>query len=96
MALLDIHVVYLLHGLWGNPTDMHALRDSLQLRADKEETSINIYCCQSYRASKSYDGIDVCADRVIDEITQHMNGLSATGRRVRKFSILGYAFLGPE
>lgn len=68
---------------------MHALRDSLQVEARKQDVSVDIYCCQSYEGTKTYDGVDVCADRAVREIKQHVAELEQDGHQVEKFSILG-------
>jgi hypothetical protein len=84
-----IHVVFLLHGLWGNPTQMYTLRDALKSHADEVRCNVRVWCCESYQRSKTCDGIDICADRAIDEITEQITTIRNSGKFIQKFSILG-------
>ena len=85
------HVLFLLHGLWGWPDHMFAVRDALLAHAREHQASVNVYCCESYQGTRAYDGVDVCADRVVDEVHGKMKALRDSGRQVDKFSILGSA-----
>lgn len=89
----SIHAVFLLHGLWGWPEHMHALRDALHNQAEKQDASVDIYCCRSYEGTKTYDGVDVCADRVVAEIRQHIIEIQQSSHNVEKLSILGSVHL---
>jgi len=88
------HVVFLLHGLWGNPTHMHTLRDALKARAHTLNCNLLVWCCESYQRSKTFDGVDICADRVIHEITDKITEARKSGSSVQKFSILGQVLIG--
>lgn len=85
-----IHVVFLLHGLWGRASDLSCLKDTLDKEAASRATGIgvDVVICKSYERSKTYDGVDVCADRAVDEIRKYVAS-KPTGSVV-KFSILGY------
>jgi hypothetical protein len=87
------HVVFLLHGLWGNPTQMYTLREALNSRAKELHRNVRVWCCESYQRSKTFDGVDVCADRAIHEITEKIEETRKSGSFVQKFSILGQASL---
>lgn len=43
---------------------------------------------------KTYDGIDWCSERVVQEIEQEMRRLESSGRTVVAFSLLGYSLGG--
>lgn len=83
------HAVFLLHGIWGNPTQMYTLKDTLVERAESEGANIDVWCCESYRGPKTFDGVDICADRIIQEIHIKIKDFDRDGRRATKFSILG-------
>ena len=85
------HVLFLLHGLWGWPSHMHVLRDVLLEHAREHQASVDVYCCQSYQGTRTYDGVDVCADRVVVEVHSKIKTLRDNGCSVDKFSILGSA-----
>ena len=36
--------------------------------AREHQASVDVYCCQSYQGTRTYDGVDVCADRVVVEV----------------------------
>lgn len=83
------HVVVLLHGLWGVPTQMYTLRDELKARADQEGADLVIHACESFQGAKTSDGVDICADRAFGEIKDKITELRKAGRKTTKFSILG-------
>lgn len=90
---LATHVVFLLHGLWGFDYHMHSLRDALLAEQDSrsasQEVQIVVHCCKSYQDWMTYDGVDVCADRAVEEIRERTSQLRSEGHRVSRFSILG-------
>ena len=77
----------------GWPNHMHALRDALLEHAREHQAAVDVYCCQSYQGTGTYDGVDVCADRVVVEVHSKIKALRDSGRYVDKFSILGSARL---
>lgn len=85
----NIHTVFLLHGLWGKASDLFCLKDTLEkeARSRATEEAVEVFICTSYESSRTYDGVDVCADRTVDEIRRYVD--SRTPRQVVKFSILG-------
>ncbi|KAF8335816.1 putative serine esterase-domain-containing protein, partial [Cantharellus anzutake] len=94
IAQTQIHAVFLCHGLWGRPEHMHTLRRVLQQRADSTGHILEVHCCESYSDVKTYDGVDVCADRVVEEIHSKIEDYRKASQEVRKFSILGYSLGG--
>ena len=68
---------------------MHSLRDALQSREQPGGQMLRIHCCESYAGVKTYDGVDVCADRVVDEIYSTIEVYRKVSEEVCKFSILG-------
>lgn len=88
-VMTTTHVVVLLHGLWGVPTQMNTLRDELVARADREGADVVVHACESYKGAKSSDGVDICADRAFGEIKDKIIELKKDGRKTTKFSILG-------
>ncbi|KAF8315952.1 hypothetical protein DL93DRAFT_2034786, partial [Clavulina sp. PMI_390] len=89
-----VHAVFLLHGLWGYQEHMFSLRDALTSRARNDGAAIDIYCSHSYEGTRTYDGVDVCADRAIAEVHAHISKLTAQGKAVDRFSILGFSLGG--
>ena len=85
----QVHAVFLCHGLWGEPRHMYSLREALQNREQNGSCILRIHCCESYSGTKTYDGVDVCADRVVGEIYSTIELYRNASQEVHKFSILG-------
>ncbi|BGP21280.1 lipid particle protein [Rhodotorula toruloides] len=114
LAPRPVHLVTVLHGLWGSPTHIayvvdsvtrHASRPSaLRSRARESspsraaETDVEVVVLAPRTNAESfahtYDGIDVCADRVVDEIDAEVRRIEDDGGRVERFSIVGYSLGG--
>jgi hypothetical protein len=58
------HAVFLLHGLWGNKTHFWCVEEELK----RIHPSLRIHACAANEGNKTYDGIDVGADRVVAEV----------------------------
>ncbi|CAG8577021.1 7167_t:CDS:2 [Ambispora leptoticha] len=78
------HLVVCVHGLWGNPGHLQYLVDQL---IKKHGNSINI-------SSYTFDGIDICGDRLVEEIKEKIKSLKEDGIKITKFSIIGYSLGG--
>ncbi|SCU86180.1 LAME_0D04852g1_1 [Lachancea meyersii CBS 8951] len=94
----SIHLVVLVHGLWGNRTHFDYIRGALETefesRKSKDSSRNNeelvIYTTHLNEGYKTYDGIDVCGVRVAGEIEAQLTELSS----VTKFSLCGYSLGG--
>ncbi|KAJ9113624.1 hypothetical protein QFC22_005932, partial [Naganishia vaughanmartiniae] len=107
-ARKDVHLVVLVHGLWGNPKHLEVAREELELayqRAKEQETKdtgsgateISILVVQGNEGTYTYDGIDVCAGRVAKEINKEVTRIEKDGScNVREFSVMGYSVGGPK
>ena len=58
------HAVFLIHGLWGNKTHFWYVEQQLR----QTYPSLKIHACAVNEGKKTYDGIDVGADRVVAEV----------------------------
>jgi hypothetical protein len=62
------HAVFLVHGLWGNKAHFWFVEEQLR----KAYPSLNIHSCSVNEGNRTYDGIDVGGDRVLEEVhSQH-------------------------
>ena len=70
------HLAVLVHGLWGNPNHLNYLRDTLQ----EQQTDGRLYIFQpkSNADSFTYDGIEVGAERITNEVEQKIKGAFMT------------------
>lgn len=102
---MGIHLVVLVHGLWGTVAHfdyvsaqllkygavVHENGDVVSVSDDKTV----VYRTTTNQGYFTYDGIDVCGTRVANEITSEVNFLNETsGSVVDRISIMGYSLGG--
>ncbi|KAK6514421.1 hypothetical protein TWF506_008814 [Arthrobotrys conoides] len=86
------HLVVLVHGLWGNPTHMEYLAESLKSRYDDSQLIVHVAARNS--GNHTYDGIELGGERLAAEIEELLEDFSDKGVIIRKFSIVGYSLGG--
>ncbi|KAL7341107.1 ADP-ribose pyrophosphatase [Rhodotorula toruloides] len=97
MAPTSVHLCVILHGLWGSPSHVSYLSESLtsharstaQPEAGEEESiglEVLISKANGISAGHLYDGID--------EIDEEVRRLEKEGAKVERFSIVGYSLGG--
>lgn len=107
MASTPVHLCVILHGLWGSPSHVSYLSESLtsharstaQPEAGEEEPirlEVLVSKANGISAGHLYDGIDVCAERVVEEIDEEVRRLEGEGAMVERFSIIGCVFFLPQ
>ncbi|GAA5930214.1 hypothetical protein JCM3775_004331 [Rhodotorula graminis] len=100
-----VHLVVILHGLFGSPKHVAYLASALereaaaQLKArgdDEDGRKLVVLVVQSNGLSSAhlYDGIDVCAARVVEEVDAEVERIERQGGRVERFSMVGYSLGG--
>lgn len=92
----EVHLVVLVHGLWGNPNHMDTIEKTL-LKSLKGVSKHRIVTIKpsSFRFWKTYDGIQRCAELVIADIFFEIEALKQTNKyKVTSFSIIGYSLGG--
>ncbi|KAF2861850.1 DUF676-domain-containing protein [Piedraia hortae CBS 480.64] len=82
------HLLILLHGLWGNPSHLHSLRTAIET----EHPTLEVFIPSTTSHYHTYDGIEVCAERVAHEIETHIT--SNPSVTYAKLSIVGYSLGG--
>ena len=78
--------------LWGNPKHLSYL--SSALRGKHAEDRLHILVAKTNRDNYTYDGIDLGAERVTQEIEDYIRDLEKEGKQVKKISIVGYSLGG--
>ena len=86
------HLCVLIHGLWGNPTHLSYLAASLRDKYPEEK--LHVLVSKTNSDTFTYDGIDLGAERVTQEIEGHIKDLEGKGCKIRKLSIVGYSLGG--
>lgn len=86
------HLVVLVHGLWGNPSHMEYLAESLKSRYDDSQLIVHVAARNS--GNYTYDGIELGGERLAAEIEELLEDFADKGVIIRKFSIVGYSLGG--
>ncbi|KAL4980684.1 putative serine esterase-domain-containing protein [Aspergillus desertorum] len=86
------HLCVLVHGLWGNPSHMGTIASALRKRYD--ETQLHILVAECNTGNLTYDGIEVCGERLAQEIEVTLGKLEASGHNAKKLSVVGYSLGG--
>ncbi|MBW0519376.1 hypothetical protein O181_059091 [Austropuccinia psidii MF-1] len=94
MSSTPVHLVVIIHGLWGAPEHVAYLANTLARTAVSSECLVDIFCPQSISGTTTYDGIDFCAELVSQEVDQRRHELEKDGKIVTKFSCVGYSLGG--
>lgn len=87
---MSVHLAVLVHGLWGNPEHMWYVEKALH---DKHPV-IRILVSKSNIGNRTYDGIDVCGERIAKEVLDRVSELEAEGEKVGDISFIGYSLGG--
>ena len=78
--------------LWGNPKHMDYVASAL--REKHSEDKLHILSAKTNSDSFTYDGIDLGAERVTQEIETYIEDLEKEGSRITKISVVGYSLGG--
>ncbi|GAA5891805.1 hypothetical protein JCM8208_002892 [Rhodotorula glutinis] len=101
-----VHLVTACHGLWGHPSHIAYIKESLLYHTSRPGSSSSSSSSPAPKVivlvpetnavsfAHTYDGIDTCADRVVDEIDAEVKRIHDDGGRVEAFSIVGYSLGG--
>ncbi|KIR51815.1 lipid particle protein [Cryptococcus gattii Ru294] len=114
------HLIVLLHGLYGDVHNLHAVKSELLALADPEASTISdngasgaekhnkhisnerpkksletvVYLPKSIKGAHTWDGIDVCAHRVAEELDHEIERLQDESKDIVGFSVMGYSLGG--
>ena len=78
--------------LWGNPKHMAYVASAL--RDKHTEDKLHILVAKTNSDTYTYDGIDLGAERVTQEIETYISDLEKDGSHIKKLSIVGYSLGG--
>lgn len=65
-------------------------------RGRPDASRLHVVVPTANRGTLTYDGMDVCASRVLVEVKQEIQRIEARGGKVREFSVMGYSLGGRE
>ena len=80
------------HRLWGNPSHLSYLASSL--RDKYSEDKLHILVSKTNSNTFTYDGIDLGAERVTQEVETCIKDLETAGSKIKKLSVVGYSLGG--
>ncbi|KAF4579837.1 hypothetical protein EYR36_001657 [Pleurotus pulmonarius] len=91
-----IHLLVLIHGMWGNPSHLAELMRVVQEKKDPNDEGVILHAisAETNRDGSTYDGIDWGGERVAEEITAEIDKLERESKKVTHFSITGYSLGG--
>lgn len=90
------HLFILVHGLWGGPNHMLTIEKCLkELLVKKSNKKVVILRPSSFRFWKTYDGLKICAERVLLDMFYEIETLKQKNNyKVDSISIVGYSLGG--
>ncbi|CAH6722945.1 lipid droplet phospholipase 1 [[Candida] jaroonii] len=91
---MDCHLFVLVHGLWGNPNHMTTIETVLNDVLESTDSKVAILRPSSFRFWKTYDGVKICAERVLIEMFYEIETLKKNNLKVTEISFVGYSFGG--
>jgi hypothetical protein len=63
-------------------------------RSTPNASDLHVLVPTANSGTLTYDGMDVCAARVLVEVKQKITELEQNGKRIREFSVMGYSLGG--
>ncbi|KAH9962370.1 putative serine esterase-domain-containing protein [Russula dissimulans] len=96
----NIHLLVLIHGMWGDPSNLASMHRIIEETHIKESSlgpdgaTLHVMLPETNQAESTYDGIDWGGERVAEEIFQEIEALERDGKTVTRFSVTGYSLGG--
>lgn len=78
--------------LWGNPDHLKFVNETLL--ASQDHGALHTLVAKSNTGMFTYDGIELCGERVTHEIEEELQQLESQGKKVTKLSVVGYSLGG--
>ncbi|KAI8099407.1 putative serine esterase-domain-containing protein [Halteromyces radiatus] len=88
----DITLIVLQHGLWGVSSHMNYIEENLHKHL--KDQPFEIFNSKVNEGKYTYDGIDLCGERLAKKIQTLVNELAKEDKIVRKLSMVGYSLGG--
>lgn len=66
-----VHLLVLIHGMWGQPSHLNALKEAIQAKhpePNQDGEDLDILVAETNQSGATYDGIDWGGERVADEV----------------------------
>ncbi|RXW21678.1 hypothetical protein EST38_g4176 [Candolleomyces aberdarensis] len=95
--MVPVHLLVLIHGMWGNPghlAELHRIAQETYALPLEDGTKLEILLAETNREEGTYDGIDWGGERVAKELLEKVKELESSGDQVTKLSVTGYSLGG--
>ncbi|KII87708.1 hypothetical protein PLICRDRAFT_42219 [Plicaturopsis crispa FD-325 SS-3] len=94
-----VHLLVLIHGMWGNPSHLSELdriirETKAKLHDTEADAELRVLLPKTNSDEYSYDGVDYGGERVAQEIVDEVTEIERNGKKVSRFSITGYSLGG--
>ncbi|KAI0639203.1 DUF676-domain-containing protein [Trametes polyzona] len=97
----SVHLLVLIHGMWGNPSHLAEMRRVMEERRGKASSErgpggeqLHVLVPETNKDNGTYDGIDWGGERVAEEVMEEVKKLETEGKQVTRFSVTGYSLGG--
>ncbi|KAH8108868.1 DUF676-domain-containing protein [Phellopilus nigrolimitatus] len=105
MSTRNVHLLVLIHGMWGNPVHLAEMNriiaetkgpgSAMSSGGESDsDVELDVLVSQTNRDESTYDGIDWGGERVADEVHERVKEIENAGRQVIRFSVTGYSLGG--
>ncbi|KAF8630141.1 hypothetical protein AX15_003094 [Amanita polypyramis BW_CC] len=91
-----VHLVVLVHGMWGNPSHLAEMRRVISETYPDPVNGmeLQVLLAETNQDESTYDGIDWGGERVTQEIMDKIKDLQDSEKQVKRLSITGYSLGG--
>ncbi|KAI0819147.1 DUF676-domain-containing protein [Trametes gibbosa] len=96
-----IHLLVVLHGMWGNASHLAEMRRVVEERRCQPGSEkgpggeqLRVFIPETNKDENTYDGIDWGGERAAEEILEEITRLEKEGKKVTRFSVTGYSLGG--
>ncbi|PPR03049.1 hypothetical protein CVT24_012437 [Panaeolus cyanescens] len=92
----QIHLLVLIHGMWGNPlhlAELQRIAGETHSKPTQGNVSLRMLIARSITET-IYDGVDWGGESVAQEVVDHVAALEKEGDKVVRFSMTGYSLGG--
>jgi hypothetical protein len=93
---MDVHLVVLHHGLWGSPIHLGNIENKIRAKISSlgKDAVVKVLNASSNSSLKTYDGIDICGQRLVAEIKKEHEKIKNNGDKLFRISLMGYSLGG--
>jgi hypothetical protein len=84
-----MHLIVVVHGMWGSGSDVSYIAQ--QVRAFHGPGGCHVLVSAANGGTNTYDGIDICGERLYDEVVAFVDSQTEAQAGVTRISFVGYS-----